>query len=104
MEPRKHDAMPKGLLAKLLNPSVPTITLATLHIILCFVVEITFSEDGWKWFLVGIIDFPASNWIKQLNHPFASFLILGTLWWYSIGVVVQFFYLVFASNANRNSN
>jgi hypothetical protein len=100
---RESVVMPKGLFIKLLCPSVPTITLATLHIILCFVVESTFSEDGWKWFLVAIIDFPASNWIKQLNHPFESFLILGTLWWYGIGVVVRFFYLVFAPTANRNS-
>jgi hypothetical protein len=92
--------MPKGTLLKILGPSGPTITLATLHIILCFVVETTFSEDGWKWFLLAVIDLPASNWIKQLDPPFLSFLILGTLWWYCIGIVVQFFYVVFTTNAN----
>jgi hypothetical protein len=94
--------MPNGQLLKLLA-SWPAVILATLHVILCFAVDMTFAEDGWQWFLVAIIDFPASNWMKQLDHPFESFIILGTLWWYGIGVIVQFVYLAFVSTANRNS-
>jgi hypothetical protein len=93
--------MPKGTLLRIFGPSLPTITLATLHIILCFAVDATSSSnDPWAWFFVAVIDLPASNWIKQLGPPFASFLILGTLWWYCIGIVVQFFHVVFTANKN----
>jgi len=61
------------------------------------------SDDGsWKWFPVGIIDLPFSNWIKQIAFvpPFWAFLIFGTIWWYCVSLVIRFFWIV---TGNDNS-
>ena len=73
-----------------------------LHVIFCFVVELTMSEDGWKWFLPTIIDLPFSELFRRLTFlsPFHAFIIFGILWWYSVGLVYRFFYVLLAGSEN----
>jgi hypothetical protein len=54
------------------------------------------SEDGWKWFLPTIIDLPFSELFRRRTFlsPFHAFLIFGTLWWYSVGLVYRLFYVL----------
>lgn len=87
------------------RPTIPLLILPTLHLILCFYVEFSISDDagGWKWFLVGLVDYPLSSILKQVGFldPFLTFGVFGTLWWYFIGVVFRFLVVRGASTANR---
>ena len=76
--------------------------LPILHVILCFVVELGMSDDGWKWFLPALIDFPSSELFRQVKvlPQFDAFLIFGTLWWYCVGLVYRFFYVLLVGNDN----
>src|SRR6266849_5819841 len=60
------------------------------------------SDDGWKWFLPAIIDFPFSELFRQIKvlPQFDVFLIFGTLWWYCVGLVYRFFYVLLVGNDN----
>jgi hypothetical protein len=86
-------------------PDDPLLILPMLHLLLCFVVDFTISdnEGGWKWFLVGLVDYPASSILKQVGFldPFLTFGIFGTLWWYFVGVVFRSTFRIFESMANR---
>ena len=87
--------------------TIPLLILPTLHLILCFVVDLNMGEDyGLKWFLLGLFDFPVYLVVRHLSFmeftdPFLAFAIFGTLWWYLIGVFVRWISRVGASIANR---
>lgn len=83
-----------------LRPTRPVLILPILHVIFCFVVELTMSEDGWKWFLPTIVDLPFSEFWRRITFlsPFHAFLIFGTLWWYSVSLVFRFFYVLLSGD------
>ena len=87
------------------RPTMPLLILPALHLVLCFVTDFTISDEsgGWKWFLVGLVDYPASSILKQIGFldPFLTFGIFGTLWWYLISVFLRWIVGVGASIANR---
>ncbi len=97
--------MTKNTILDQFRPTIPLLILPTLHLILCFFVEFSISDDagGWKWFLVGLVDYPLSSILKQVGFldPLATFAIFGTLWWYVIGVFVKWIFGVGASIGNR---
>ena len=99
--------MTKSTILDQFRPTIPLLILPTLHLVLCFVVDLTMGEDyGLKWFLLGIFDFPVYVVLKHLSFmervdPFLVFAIFGTLWWYLIGVFVKWISGVGASIANR---
>ena len=71
-----------------------TLVMPSLHLILCISVEVTSDAGGWKWFLVGIIDYPASAWLKQISFlpQFITFAVFGTLWWFFISCLILFIF------------
>lgn len=87
------------------RPTILLLILPTLHLVLCFYVEFSISDNagGWKWFLVGLVDYPASSILKQVGFldPLLTFGIFGTLWWYLISVFLRWIFGVGASIANR---
>ena len=96
---------PREAVLNQFRPTIPLLILPTLHLILCFYVEFSISDDagGWKWFPVGLIDYPFSSLLKQAGflEPFLIFAIFGTVWWYVIGVFVKWICGIGASIANR---
>jgi hypothetical protein len=95
--------------AKQFRPTIPLLILPTLHLILCFVTDFTISDEsgGWKWFLMGLIDFPLFVILRPMSSvvglvdPFLVFAILGTLWWYFVSVLLRFIFGVRASVEDR---
>jgi hypothetical protein len=79
------------------SSSRPVLILPALHLILCLVVEFTISDDAgsWKWFRLGMFDFPIARLVDTMSEvfsPFWGYGIFGTLWWYGISFVFQFLY------------
>ena len=77
--------------------STPVLILPMLHLILCLITEfaISDSEGGWKWFPMGIVDFPFAYVPQKIAHImpyFWSFSIFGTLCWYGISILFRFLY------------
>ena len=99
--------MTKDTILDQFRPTIPLLILPTLHLILCFVVDSSMGEDyGLKWFLLGIFDFPVYITITRFSlmdlvDPLLVFAIVGTLWWYVIGVFLKWIYGVGSSIANR---
>jgi len=80
----------------MVRPTRPVLVLPMLHVIFCFVVELGISDEGFKWFLPAIIDLPASELFRRITFlsEFDRFLVFGTLWWYCVGLVYRFFYVL----------
>jgi hypothetical protein len=74
-----------------IRPTAPLMVLPSLHLILCIVVALMSSEGSWRWFPMFLIDFPLSIVLGQMGDlpPLITFGILGTLWWYFIGVMIR---------------
>lgn len=87
------------------RPTIPLLILPTLHLILCFVLDFTITDDDglWVWVLAFFVDFPLSTVLSRSGFvdPFLPFAIFGTLWWYLISVFLRWIFGVGASIANR---
>jgi len=76
------------------RPILPVLVLPLLHLIFCIYAEF-FSrwEGGWTYFPLFIMDLPFSLILMFLVYlvpsNFAVFGILGTLWWFVIGVLAR---------------
>jgi len=74
---------------------LPLLILPGIHFVLCLATDVFIRDEGFKWFMIGIIDFPVFLGVAALGitlTPVVEYTILGTLWWFSIGAVYSFFY------------
>ena len=86
--------MTKNRILDQFRPTIPLLILPTLHLVLCFALDFTISNDDglWVWVLVAAIDLPFSLLLSSFAYldPFLTYATLGTLWWYFIGVAFRF--------------
>jgi hypothetical protein len=61
-------------------------TPCVVHFVACIVIVLARLESGWAYLVM--VDTPTSVIIITLlysfDHPFITFVILGTLWWYLV--------------------
>ena len=72
------------------RPSVALLVLPAIHLAMCVYIQLSPSEGGWWWFPAFLVDLPFSILLMFVNYivpsPLIVFGVLGTLWWYLIGV------------------
>jgi hypothetical protein len=68
------------------------VTLASLHIVLCYWVFASATEGSWGGFLVALVDLPISiplDLVAQRLGGNAALIVGGTVWWFCLGVALS---------------
>jgi O-antigen ligase len=84
-----------------LNINKNHLWLPVIHLIICLATQFQLLGliNDWRWLLLIAIDYPLSILMMMLSSVmglFFSFAILGTIWWFALGVLVPklFRYLI----------
>ena len=65
------------------------LTLAFLHLVLCYWVFASATEGSWGGFLVYLVDIPISiplTFVAQRLGGDGALIVGGTIWWFCVGV------------------
>jgi hypothetical protein len=71
------------------------LALAAIHLILVFAIYTQHFEGSWGGFFLFVIDFPFSLiilFLSKLLNGWIAFAILGSLWWYALGMFMIWAY------------
>jgi hypothetical protein len=69
--------------------------LGLAHVAFALWVHNQHYEGGWEYFPIAVIDFPVTLILVPINHFFGlpswwgSYFIIGSAWWYLIGLWLQ---------------
>jgi len=75
-----------------------------LHLCACLIITVLRIESGWHY--MTLADAPASiiviAMLYDLDHPLIFFGIIGTLWWYLLGLGAAYFWKFIQSIRSEN--